>query len=756
MFAKLLSLIGIKTGNIRNIRNLAFSSKWGWAGILLASAAFLPFIWFLTKRFEGKPVSPKKQKILMSIRLLWAAGLIFLCSSPGIVVSGYVPKQNKVAVILDVSKSMEIKVDDETRMQRVEKIFKKGLLDKVLKKTGSPAEVFAFSDTVSPISRHEIENFSINASGNYTNLGDAVKNVTSYLGETNMLGAIIITDGANNAGENPLIALRNTRVPLYPIAPGTDGDISDLGIKIPGKPSIGFLNSAMAINGEITARNPNTSEVEITVKKDGQIHDNIKIALNKEGLTTPFAYNLACEEEGLFRYEFSLPVSANELTTENNKTGFMLKVVKERINVLAIAGKPSWDLKFILHALSSDPNTDMTMYIKAGEKWVHSKSFKPQKAIQMPDFAKEIEAADAIILQELSYENLRQFQDALVTKIESGKAGLLLLPSGSTVYHPAYSSTPFAKLLPVNLAGSKWHSISGNMKLPPGDPEYSFLKLQADRFKNEALFSSAPKFNGIFEFSEIKPAAQILISSTVRGKNSELPFLLHSRAGMGNVLMFTGGPVWPMGFRTVPVSGSIKEYTAFIVNMAKWLANRKEDAQVSIEIPGGKAFISKPAKINVWVMDSANKLLSSAQVHLKITEPEGTETKIVCRETSQTGCYEASFTAVAEGTHKIEASAYHKGAFLGTSTTELYVEMPTAEFENPQIDHELLSKLAEQSGGYFAYDVNFSDIFDKMEVTAATKLETAYTDFTDLWFLFLWMALLPIAEWYLRRTGGLS
>jgi len=193
-----------------------------------------------------------------------------------------------------------------------------------------------------------------------------------------------------------------------------------------------------------------------------------------------------------------------------------------------------------------------------------------------------------------------------------------------------------------------------------------------------------------------------------------------------------------------------------MVNMFKWLANRREDAQISLELPSSRGYVGQATSVRVWVLDSKNQLQANAQVMLTVRDEKNNANSVQCIETSERGCYEAAFVPAFRGLHKIEAEARYQGRELGRTTGEMLVEMPTAEFDEPVIREAMLRQLASETGGLFATDADAEKIIAAIDSVPGQKLESRSLDLRDSWLLLLVLLLLPMAEWYLRRTGGLS
>lgn len=752
----LFRLFGFNINPIREIESAGLILGWGWAGLLLLLLFVLPAL-ILAYRFEGKVIAKNSRYRLIAMRLLWGFLLALLLTAPIIVVSGYVPQRNRLAVMVDASRSMSIKSQNESRIDQVKKLFASGFIKKLEEKTGIYPEVFSFANHVSPVSRQEVEQFNIIADGNHTDISGAVRDLMGNLGEGSLLGVIMLTDGVSTIGENPALALSNMRTPVHFIAPGAQGGTADMALHLLRPPASGYLNSSVRVRGEVSMHGIATSSVEVTVTRNGQSFTKVMAELAAETGRAGFAFNVPCDEEGTFRFELEIPHLDNELTTENNRSGFLLKVVRERLNILALSGRPGWDMKFIDNALSTDPNARLVHWLKVSDnRWVSSRDFKPQKAVSTPDLSEDLKNADVIVLSDASYDMLKPIEEELVKRVEAGTAGLLVLPAGRSFAELGYTGTRIETLLPVNTEKQIWRGTPGNLSLPAVDVPYNFLRLVDNPIENVEFFATLPKLDGAYEFSGLKTGSEVLISSTIRGSVEVLPFLIKSRVGQGNIIMFTGGPLWPMGFRLVPTDRGFAPFSALMVNMFKWLANRREDAQVSIELASSRGYVGQAGTIKVWVLDSKNQLQANAQVTVQVKDEKGNNNTLPAIETSEKGCYEATFIPAFRGLHQLEAEARYQGRELGKAESEILIETPTAEFDEPIIKEALMKQLASETGGIFANMDNAEMIISAIEAVPGQKLETKTLDMRDSWLLLLILLLLPMIEWYWRRTGGLS
>jgi hypothetical protein len=755
--ASLLKFFGFDTGPIKAVESLSLSLSWGWAGMVLLLLLLVPIILYFY-RFEERQISVSDKRTFLGLRLLFVVLFALLLAGPIIVVSGNIPQKNRLAVLIDSSRSMSIKADDETRLEKVKKAFsERKLLARLQNKTGIMPEIFSFAENVSPISPQEIEQFSIKPTGNQTDISGAAKNLIGNLGEGSLLGLIMLTDGVHTIGENPAVTLANLRTPVYFVGPGGHDASIDWAINVPRPPATGYLNSSVRVRGEVSRYNLADSSIKVKVTRDGEPFDEIEVRFDGQSNRAAFALNIPCDKEGSSRFELSVPVTEGEITDENNSAGFLLKVVRERLNILAVSGEPSWETKFFINAVSTDPNAHLVSWVRLkDDRWLCNREFKVQKAVRKPTLTEDFKNCDVLVLRGVPFGFIQGLAEEIVARLESGSLGLLILPAGKGLSGLGYQGTGLEKILPVKLGSENWRGTPGNMILPSADTAYNFLRLADDPIENLEFFATLPKFEGLYEYGEKSAGAEIILSSTVRNGADPLPFMVRNRVGQGNIIMITGGPLWPAGFRLVPSDRGLAPYAALMVNMMKWLANRREDAQVSIEMPASRGYIGQPSRIRVWVSNARHQLQSGAQVSINVVDEKNQSTALTCMETSEKGCYEATFVPAYRGMHRIEASARLQGREAGNSKIEFLVENPTAEFEDPQIKVDLMTRLASETGGIYTDVANIEPLISAINVVPGQKLETRMLDLRDSWAILLLMLVFPLAEWYLRRIRGLS
>jgi hypothetical protein len=753
----LLNLLGFDSSSLTTLESVRFEFAWGWASVLLVFLVTVPAVlWFY--RFENKPCSLNLKRILWVLRLVFLAGVISLLAGARFSVSGWVPEKNRVAVLIDASRSMSISEEGLRRIDRVEQTFSHGrFTEKLQAQTGLAPTFFTFSDAVAPVSAADISSFSIRPEGNHTDIAKAVNDVVANLGEGNLLGVFLMTDGGWNRGSNPLEALSRTKTPLYMLGAGKIGSAHDLAVSLDRPPSIGFLNAMIRARGEVRLYRVATTSVPIEVRLNGELVETIELEIPQGENVVPFGYDIPCETEGSFRWSFSVPELEDELTLENNETGFLLRVVREHLNLLLISGQPTWEQAFLRSAASSDENVTFNSWTKLlDNRWIQNKDSELQPGTSSPNLLPDLNDCDVLILLNPPLSALEPHAHVITQRVESGQMGLLIFSGRDGYAKQGYNESDLAQLFPVELTGETWRANPCNMILPSQEPPLAFLRMVDDPIENMEFFRTLPKLDGLFAYSSLKLGAQTILTSTLGTGDSRLPALVHHRFGRGNVGMFMGGPVWPMGFKLAPTDRTIRPYTAFILNLLKWLADRREDAQVSVDLPASRGFVGQPFSVRVWVMDAARNYVENAQVTAEFIFDDDVVARATLVSGSEPGRYEAAFVPPRPGFYSIRVFARHKGQALGEAAGEFIIQTATAEFDDPEIKVEFMEKLAAMTGGEYRPIELFDDLLSLVKPTPGKKLETRNHDFRDSGLILALLLLLPLAEWTIRRFRGLS
>ena len=118
------------------------------------------------------------------------------------------------------------------------------------------------------------------------------------------------------------------------------------------------------------------------------------------------------------------------------------------------------------------------------------------------------------------------------------------------------------------------------------------------------------------------------------------------------------------------------------------------------------------------------------------------------------GVYESNLTAAAPGAYRVEVSAFVGDQSLGSEAFHFRRQDGVAEDFRPAQNRELLTKLAEQTGGrYWTLD-DLAGLPEEIRFSEAGITAREIMDLWDMPFFFLLLLSLRAGEWLLRRRWG--
>ena len=177
---------------------------------------FLAWLSYFVYRRTNPPAPTWLKTILTVLRFFSLAFILFILFEPLLKLSWQRKEKPIVAVLLDNSASMTLEDNGETRAQKAVSIlgaemFQNGSNDLNF-------EYYQFSHKLDPFLIDELDSVKFVSDG--TDLATSLQqlqeqNINNYLS-----AIILLSDGINNLGENPIWTAEDLSLPIYPISVG--------------------------------------------------------------------------------------------------------------------------------------------------------------------------------------------------------------------------------------------------------------------------------------------------------------------------------------------------------------------------------------------------------------------------------------------------------------------------------------------------------------------------------------------------------
>ena len=182
-----------------------------------------------------------------------------------------------------------------------------------------------------------------------------------------LAGALVVSDGADNArladglGPEARAEVRALGVPVNAVAVGRAAP-RDLAIERLAVDDFAFVRNTVTVEATLRARGFADEEVRVVLRREGAVvaSSTVRLERGKDRYTVPLSF--APDATGTFVFTVAAPVLPGEAVAENNARSFVLRVIRDRVRVLLVAGRPSWDVRFLRGLLKQDPNVDLVSF----------------------------------------------------------------------------------------------------------------------------------------------------------------------------------------------------------------------------------------------------------------------------------------------------------------------------------------------------------------------------------------------------------
>ena len=164
------------------------------------------------------------------------------------------------------------------------------------------------------------------------------------------------------------------------------------------------------------------------------------------------------QQVGTLPLNLRLSTAAGEYSQENNQRSFVLRVIRDRVRVLLVAGRPSWDERFLRGLLKQDPNVDLVSFFILRTATDNAGPQDQLSLIPFPVaeiFGPQLRTFDAVVFVNFDYRpyralDIERFLPALRDYVRGG--GAFAMVGGEQSFGEGhYGATPLAEVLPVEV-----------------------------------------------------------------------------------------------------------------------------------------------------------------------------------------------------------------------------------------------------------------------------------------------------------------
>jgi uncharacterized membrane protein len=749
-------------------------APWGRLGLMLGGIAVLAITLLAWRATRGSRGWRRATMIGLRAGAAVAALVVFL--EPAVELRQVAREPNRIAIVIDDSKSMSLAEDPSgpTRIERVRKLLEKSSKQLADWERDHKIDYYTFGETLSATSLAGLA--TANATGKATLIRKALDQVRSRYEGRDLAGIILISDGAatgflaEDAGEGALNDfLRGLETRVHTVWAARPG-IKDVAVANVMADEFAFVRTVVRIDAVIRTTGLPARQVPVTLSTDGQPLRQKLVDLPGGDHDVTVTFEVTPPRVGRYVYEISVPVAEGEAVVTNNTNSFVVRVIRDKIRVLQVAGQPGWDVRALRQMLKSNPNVDLiSFFILRTQDSISLVPNDEMSLIPFPTrelFEHQLPSFDLIVLQDFEYlpygigdylENIRSYVD--------GGGGLAMLGGSASFSSGGYYGTPVAAALPVELYGPfDAGPILDTKKFAPQLTDAGSLhpvtSLRYSPNDNVAVWKALPQLEGVNIVKSAKADATVLAThprlKTKSGK--PMPVIVAGDYGKGRSLAVTTDTLWRWGFVAASQPGDDgRQYTKLWENAMRWLIQDPDLRNLHVDSDAVEYIPDAPVRVTVRLTGRDYQPLANGSVALTVrrgADPNRAEQIAAVKlTTGEDGTAVHDLGGLAPGVYRVSGSAVISGRQVDASDIFLVREGGT-EFDRPTGDAGTLEKLAAGTGGSALGPI---DALPDVDLDPPRVVRVDRRTDIELWsrpgLLFLVVGLLGL-EWLLRQRSG--
>jgi uncharacterized membrane protein len=718
---------------------------------------------------------------LLTLRGLGVGACLVVALQPQLELGQVTRVPNHVAVLVDGSRSMTVRPPDggKPRTERARDVVVGAapLFDR-WRADGHKVDLFTFGEALEPTTPAGLQ---APPRGEATRLGETLAEVRARYAGRDLGGVVILSDGNDTGriGRGPVDGetrktLAAMDAPVHTVWIG-ERALKDLSVAAVLVDDFAFVRTPIKLEAVIRASGLANRQIEVTLTRDGRLQDVRSLHLQDDETEARVAFDWTPDRPGNVVFEIATPVLAGEALATNNKQVFTLKVIRDRVRVLHVCGRPSWDQRFLRSLLRLDPNVDLVSFFilrtnSDDQPWNRDEL----SLIPFPDreiFDEQLRSFDMLIFQNFNSApeyRVEPYLPGLRDYVQSG--GAMVMVGGDLSFASGgYANTVLRDVLPVELDGIPSTGERSQArdtfkpKLTPEGRTHPVTSLSLDDRANEARWAALPALEGMNRVSRLRAGASALLAHpTAKTEAGEpAPVLAAAEAGKGRTLALLTDSAWHWGFLSAGAGDDGRAFQRFWENAIRWLVRDPTLTLLRLELDRVEYRRGQTVAARVRSLNPDYTPAGGTSVTVQLLPVEGGSngatnvTTKPLRElqltTSKDGEANFELAGLAAGAYRLRATATLAGRTLVDEQT-LVLRTEGRELEDVIAREGVLRELSALTGGDFADGALGAAPLKKPREVRVGNLKTI-----EIWshpgLLALAMLLLA-SEWALRRRAG--
>jgi hypothetical protein len=624
--------------------------------------------------------------------------------------------------------------------------------------------------------------------GSETRLGQALRQLVNDERSTPVAGVVVFSDGGQNAGIDPAAAIataRDAKIPIFTVGIGSDRRPANVRVSDLVAPARAYPGDSFNITGYLQSEGlaDRTVAVELLSRaageagkvEEGKVEGSQRVTLGGRGEVVPVKFDVTPAEKGRRMYRFRVKAPPEDSNANDDQQEVDIEIVDRKTKILLIASGPTREYIFLRNQLQRDKETVVDVWLQSAGEGISQDAHKILTAL--PSTPQELFEYDCIVAFDPNWKSLDAGEVDLLERWVAEKAGGLIVLAGPVEMDRWVQDPKLAKiraLYPVEFnrrlslmeEGRFGSTVPWPIDFGREGLEAEFLWLGENAPMSQQVWSGFPGVYGYYGVRGAKPGATVYgrYSDPESGGGEGRPVYMAGQFyGAGRVFYMGSGEMWRL--RALSDSYFEQIYTKLIrhVSQGRLLLG---SSRGMLLVDRDRYLLGNTVVVRAQLSNAQFEPLDAPSVTLQVVRPDSTSEGLqLAADPARKGMYVGQFTALQEGTYRLEMTVPESGD--EQLSRRIQVKVPDLERENPERNDTLLSEIAKRTGGFYYVGADavlgargvphlVNQLHDRTEVTYLAGI-------TDRAFEQQWMQGLLIVicgtlclEWLIRRLSKLA
>ena len=712
----------------------------------------------------------KRRPLLVLMRLTAAVLVLGFLIEPALQLRVVRKIRNRLAVIVDRSRSMTLESGSHTRYDNVLRVLDQDrpLLDKL-----GESHILEWFDLDGPLNGAQLQQPPV---AERSDLIGALERARESGAGRPLAGIVMISDGGDNVSMNPAPSeadgagaaavkarLQRLEVPVNAVDAASLQSFKDIAISDVLSDEFAFLHNTFELQVVVTATGFGDVTVPVTLRRENDIIATQEAAVG-EGRPATVVFKTKPDSIGEFVYSVGLPQFSGDAVSANNQRSFVVQVIRDKIRVLHVAGKPSWDERFLRQHLKENPNVDLISFFilrtptddsTIAERELSLIPFPVNKLFTLDG---ELDSFDVVIFQDFDHRpyGMGQYLDDIRDGVKGGLGFVMI--GGDQSFGTAYQGTDLDEVIPVRLDASGMRAAAITPTPTTAGVTHPVTDLARGVGDNRKLWAKLPGWTAANVNVGLQPnATALVVDPTERlADGSPVPLIAVMDVGEGRSMAIASPSMWVWRFSSQRNGGvSERAYHRFWSNALRWLVRDPEHSRVRV-LPEKRRFdVGEPVEVTFKVLGRDYQPVPHAQLRVRLERANGSQVRIDDLTGGETGVARHTYPDLDTGAYRIIADASAPGESLGSGRGVFVVESTSIELSRAAPRPDVLRTIADASDG--RYLELQPGLWDNLAVVDPQVVEVSRRRNIELWDNAWALAvgtLLLALEWAIRRRRG--